>query len=244
MNRLFARSPCSRPSVLLVPASIVIAWLIAVGPLKAQESANAELDECMRNAAISGAAVGGVLGALAGAILGGDRRRAQGAIIGGVAGGTAGGVIAWRNAWKSCSSKFATASTYTTRDYEDTARRYKYGGNGVLLKIEQAGMPSSVSGGAVLPVDLRYVLLTPDARDSTVTIRRNLACANENSQLEQIPVEPEVVTVRAGTHVSQGKIQMPRVPPEIGSQTCRMTVVVEAEGLRDGGQKVFTLTPG
>ena len=224
---------------------LTVSWPSVVPILAfAQESANDALEKCMQQSAVSGAIGGAIVGGIIGALLGGDNNRGRGAAIGAAGGGAIGGIVSWRNSWKSCSAKFAVAKSLQTDDYKKTAERVGYVGQGVLLKIEAAEMPSPAQGNTVLPVNLKFVLLTPDARSSKVIITRTLACLNEQQQLEEIPIPPEVITVTAGTFVSGGKILLPKISPELGNQECQMTVRVQAEGLQDERAGRLTITPG
>jgi len=212
-----------------------------------QESANAELDTCMRNAALGSALTGAILGGILGALVGNNsNRRNQGAAAGAVAGGIAGGIIGWRRSWASCSSKFATASSLATENFQETAKRIGYDNGPPQARIEAANMKPypEVQSGNPVSVDLRYYVLTPDGRDSQVKITRVLACADEKGAWDPVVNTPESHVVQAGTNVSRGTILIPKLPANMGPQKCAVSIKLESEGQQDQKSATFSILPG
>jgi hypothetical protein len=211
----------------------------------ADESADQALDKCMKAEAIKGGAIGALVGGLLGAFLAGKNNRGAGAAIGAIGGGAVGGIAAWRSSWKSCSANFVAVSSTMSANYNDTLARLGYDKSSVLLKIEDAQMENPIKSQSVLPVNLQYVLLNPDAKSVPVVIQRKLVCMNESNKYDEANaiVVNESLNVEPGTISSKGQILIPKLPDGMAAQDCKMTVVVKAEGLSDSKEGQLIITP-
>jgi hypothetical protein len=133
----------------------------------------------------------------------------------------------------------ATASSLKTDDYNNTAQRYNYHGNGAVLKIESVNVPSPIYGGGTMKSDLTYALLIPEAIETDVQVSRFIQCGET-----QIPVEPERYKVSPSTISSSGNVLIPNISNDIGQQNCTIRLIVEAAGLKDQWQGNFVIVPG
>lgn len=211
----------------------------------ADESADQALDKCMKAAAIKGGAVGALVGGLLGALVAGKNNRGAGAAIGAIGGGAVGGIAAWRSSWKTCSANFVAVTSTMSANYNDTVARLGYDQSSVLLKIEDAQMQNPIKSQSVLPINLQYVLLTPGAKSVPVLIQRKLVCMNESNTYDEANaiVVNENLNVDPGTISSKGQILIPKLPNGMAAQDCKMTVIVQAEGLSDSKEGQLIITP-
>lgn len=228
--------------------SFLLAFVLcftAVTSAHADEYADQELDKCMQAAAIRGGAIGALVGGLLGALIAGENNRGAGAAIGAIGGGAVGGIAAWRSSWKTCSAKFVAVSSTMSANYNDTAARLGYDKHSVVLKIEDAQMQNPINSQSVLPINLQYVLLTPDAKSTPVAIQRKLVCMNESNTYDEANaiVVNENLNVDPGTISSTGQILIPKLPAGMAAQDCKMTVVVQAAGLSDSREGQLIITP-
>jgi hypothetical protein len=228
-------------SLLLVGSILTI----QISNVLAEESADQALDSCMRAAAIKGGAIGALVGGLLGALIAGKENRGAGAAVGAIGGGAVGGIAAWRSSWKTCSANFVAASSTLSANYNDTATRLGYDQRSVILKIEAAEMQNPIKSQSVLPINLQYVLLTPTAKAVPVLIQRRLVCMNESNVYDEANaiVANENLNSEPGTVTSKGQILIPKLPYGMSAQDCKMTVIVQAEGLRDTKEGQLIITP-
>lgn len=237
-----SRARALRPRPGLRRAFFAVLLAAHCGAIQAQVSANEALDACMRDAAVSGAVTGGGVGGLLGSLLGNRSRDQINRVLGGAAAGAAvGAIAAWQLAYKSCSARFATASSLITSDYAECAKRIGYDRQGVLVEIEGAAVPDSVRGGERLSADVRYHVLTPDPKDVPLQLTRRFLCRDEEGRFNEISSPSERITVSSGCHVSRGSLLMPgRIPAE---QDCRMEVTLQAEGQTRNRTHDFRILP-
>lgn len=228
-------------SLLLISTIFTMQTLSAF----ADESANQALDSCMRVATIKGGALGALAGGLLGALIAGKKNRTAGAAVGAVGGGTIGGIAAWRSSWKSCSANFVAVSSTLSANYNDTAARIGYDQSSIILKIEAAEMQNPIKSQSVLPINLKFVLLTPTAKAVPVLIQRRLVCMNESNVYDEANaiVADEKLNAEPGTVTSKGQILIPKLPDGMSAQDCKMTVIVQAEGLMDSKEGQLIITP-
>jgi len=227
--------------VLLVTA--LLCFLCQRGVM-AQESANADLDQCMKAAAAQGAVAGAIVGGIFGAIVGGDsRNRDRNAIAGAAAGAAAGGFLAWRNSWATCSSKFVKAESVKTSDHVITSKRVGYNNQGIYGKITGTRVRPfpEVRGGQSMELSVQYDILSPDGRDVEATILREIFCKDDNGSFVQVVSFPERRIVQSGQQVSKGEIRIPSLPQGSSAQECQVNLKLQAQGVEDskGGRFVI-----
>lgn len=226
-------------------AGVALSFLLVVNNAAvAQESANAALQSCMNKTAAAGTFIGALGGAVLGALVGEGKDRGKSIAIGATTGALLGGATAWFNSWQSCSKDYATAESFRTADYQQTSQRLNYDGRSVLLKIEEANMPPTVRGQDVLPVFLRYVVLTPDAREVQVSVDREMQCRDSSGQINNIPMKRETYTVQPGTIESSGNILIPAIQNEVGTIHCEMNITVRSGDAYESARGPFQLLPG
>ncbi len=236
----------SRPRLEWPRATLALLLTLTCSVPRAQVSANDELDACMRDAAISGAIVGGTAGAgvggLLSSLLGGSGRDGLNRMLGGAAvGATVGAITAWQLAYKSCAARFATASSLITDDYAACARRFSYARKGVVVAIEGSTVPQQVRGGERLGMDVSYHILTPDPKDVPLQLTRRFLCKDEDGRFNELANPSERMTVTSGCHLSRGSLLLPsKIPAE---QVCRMEVTLDAEGQTRNLARDFNILP-
>lgn len=235
-----AHDPARRCTPRVVAAGAAIALALAAAPLRAQQSANDELDQCMRDAALKGAAVGGGVGGLIGGLLG-DNNRWTRALGGAAVGAAVGAAAAWQMSYKSCAARFATASSLVTEAYAACAQRAGYLRDAVRVDLDTPQVPQQVRGGQRLDTDVHYRVLTPDPKDVPLQLTRRFLCRDEQGRYNEIASPVERITVSAGCHVSRGSILLPTgIPAE---QSCRIETVLEAEGETRSAAADFRILP-
>lgn len=233
----------ARPKMISRSIVAAVALCALTGtPLRAQVSANDQLDKCMRDAAVGGAAIGGGIGALVGGLLGDRARTRLNSALGGAAVGAAvGAIAAWQSSYKSCSARFATASSLITDEYSACAGRVGYARAGTRVELEPSALPAEARGGQRLETDVRYHVLTPDPKDVPVQLTRRFLCKDEQGVFNELASPTESITVAAGCHVSHGTILLPsRIPAE---QQCRIDVSLSAEGETRTASSDFRILP-
>lgn len=170
--------------------------LYAAGAM-AQESAYADLNACtsgeQARLATKGAAIG-LLSGLGGAFATGHKdKAAKAALIGAAAGGAVGWATAYYTAIDTCKKMNPSwiPESKLVRDpsksYTQVKQEYNYRPNdGVLVKVHDIGMPTSVHPGETVPVDAVYDVMTPDNAEANVVIERKLF-VNTNGKETQMP---------------------------------------------------------
>ena len=240
MSHPSSRRP--RPHRVAALALAAASCLAASPVIRAQVSANEELDQCMREAAVTGAVTGGAVGGLIGSLLGDRARDRFTRGIGGAAvGATIGAIGAWQLSYKSCSAKFATASSLVTDEYAACARRLGYAREGIMVGIEGESLPAQARGGERVHSDVRYHVLTPDPRDVKVQLTRRFLCRDEQGVFNELSSPTERITISSGCHVSRGGFLLPSQIP--AAQDCRMEVSLQAEGQTREHAGSFRIVP-
>jgi len=226
----------------LVIAVAIVSVGLAAGPARSQQSANEELDRCMRDAAITGAGAGGAVGGLIGSLFGERARERVNRALGGAAIGAAvGGIAAWHLSYKGCAERFASASSLVTEAYSQCAARFGYARAGLDVAIDGNALPAIARGGQRVETDVHYHVLTPDPKDVRVELSRRFLCKDENGQFNELAAPVERFTVSSGCHASRGGFPLPsQVPAE---QECRMEVSLSAEGVQREHVGTFRIAP-
>ncbi len=163
--------------------SVLVTALSAATVAHAQESANAELDACVKDEQIALTAKGAGLGAVAGlgsALFSSNKEDAlKKAAIGAAVGGAAGFATAYFTAIDTCFKKnpswIPESKIERTQEYAQVKKATKYKpSEGIKAQATKLEMPGSAKAGSMLDVASTFYVLTPNGAETDVTIERKL----------------------------------------------------------------------
>jgi len=188
---MIARTSGIRAAALLISLNLYAANAMA------QESAYADLNACTSGEQMRLAGKGaviGLLGGLGGAFATGNKdKAAKAALIGAAAGGAAGFATAYYTAIDTCKkinpnwvpeSKLVRDSS---KSYKQVKQEHRYQArDGVLVKVQDINMPSSIRAGEAIPIDAVLDIMTPDDAETSVVLERKLF-VKTNGQETQVP---------------------------------------------------------
>lgn len=218
-----------------------IASALFIASSHAQQTTNQALQECANKVTAQSAVTGALVGGLLGALMGGDGKKNQAAAIGAGLGAAAGGAIGWQNSWKTCTEQVnvVTVRNAQTKDYQQTAERYGYKGEGVIFKLEGLGISENVKAGSDMSSSFRVALLKPNPTENPqLQVNRSWKCGNT-----EIKVKPETFAIQQGTVEQYGRVSVPAADASVGVQQCEMTIILESEGLVQKASRQFSITP-
>lgn len=207
----------------------------------AQESAYADLNACTSGEQMRLAgkgAVMGLLGGLGGAFATGNKdKAAKAALIGAAAGGAAGWATAYYTAIDTCKKMNPSwiPESNLVRDpsksYKQVKQEHNYRPNdGVLVKVQDINLPTSVRPGDAIPVDTVFDLMTPNDAEASVVIDRKLFVKTDGqeSQLSFPANGAATRTVEAGR--SHEKLSVPVPGNAISGAVYRVEMSASAGG--------------
>jgi len=163
----------------------------------AQESAYADLNACTKGEQmrlVGKGAVIGLLGGLGGAFATGKKdKAAKAALVGAAVGGAAGLATAYYTAIDTC-KKMNPSWIPESRLVRDPSKSYKQvkqehhyqARDGVLVKVQDIGMPTSVRPGEAVPIDAVLDIMTPDDAETSVVLERKLFVKTDGQET-QVP---------------------------------------------------------
>ena len=163
--------------------SVLAAALSFATVVHAQESANAELDACVRDEQIALTAKGAGLGAMAGlgaSLFSGSPEEAlKKAAIGAAVGGAAGFATAYFTAIDTCFKKnpswIPASKIERTHNYAEVKKATKYKpSEGIKARATKMEMPATAKPGSTLDIASTFYVLTPQETEIEVTIERKL----------------------------------------------------------------------
>jgi hypothetical protein len=186
----------------------------------AQESANPELDKCVKDEQIALTAKGAGMGALTGlgmGLLSGNKEDAlKKAAAGAVVGGAAGFATAYFTAIEACYKKnpswIPESKIERTKDYAKVKKETKYQPKeGIKAAATKLDMPTSVKAGTTLDLASTFYVLTPDGAESPVTLERKLfeIVDNKENPLPYTGKGSEERTIEPGEHKDTGRLPIP-----------------------------------
>jgi hypothetical protein len=170
--------------------------LFSVFNVNAQESANDDLNSCVKKEQIVTTAKGAGLGALAGlgAMLVAHKKEDAGkaALIGAVAGGVAGFATAYFTAVDTCFKKnpswIPESKLQRTKDYDKVKREIHYrASQGTVTKVESVRVADTVAAGSQAEITSTFIVMTPKGDDAPVTIERKLFSVSDDSKESPVP---------------------------------------------------------
>jgi hypothetical protein len=207
----------------------------------AQESAYADLDACTKGEQMRLAGKGaviGLLGGLGGAFASGNKdKAAKAALIGAAAGGAAGWATAYYTAIDTCKkmnpSWIPESSLVrdTSKSYAQVKKEHNYKPNdGILVKVQDINMPTSVRPGEGIAVDTVFDVMTPNDAETSVVLNRKLF-VNAGGKEEQLafPANGNATrTVEAGRN--HEKLTVPVPPGAVSGAVYRVEMSASAGG--------------
>lgn len=202
-------------------AACSLAGLLSLATVvQAQESANPELDACVKQEMIALTVKGAGLGAIAAfgaAMLSGKKDdTANTALIGAAVGGAAGLATGFFTANNNCFKKnpgwIPESRIERTQDYAQVVKATKYKrSQGIKFEATQLSLPNRAKPGSNLDMVGDFYVLTPDGAETQVTIGRKLF-AIENGQeteLTFIGHGSEQRTLQPGGHKDIAHLPIP-----------------------------------
>lgn len=188
---------------------------------RAQESANAELDQCAKDEQIALTAKGAGIGAIAGLgsalFSGGNKEDAlKKATAGAVVGGAAGFATAYFTAIATCYKKnpswIPESNIERTKDYARVKKETKYQPKeGIKAAATRLDMPASAKAGTTLNLASTFYVLTPNGAEAPVTLERKLFAIVEGQEtaLTYTGKGSEERTIEPGEHKDTGHVPIP-----------------------------------
>lgn len=188
----------------------------------AQESAYADLDACTSGEQmrlIGKGAVMGLLGGLGGAFATGNKdKAAKAALVGAAVGGAAGWATAYYSAIDTCKkmnpSWIPESSLVrdSSKSYKQVKQEHNYKPNdGILVKVQDINMPTSVRPGQAIAVDTVFDVMTPNDAEASVIIDRKLFVQTGGKEEQMVfPVGGSATrTVEAGRNHEKLTVPVP-----------------------------------
>ncbi|MEA3119756.1 MAG: hypothetical protein QOI13_3026 [Paraburkholderia sp.] len=188
----------------------------------AQESANADLNSCVKKEQVLTTAKGAGLGALAGvsAMFATHKSQDAGkaALIGAVAGGIAGFATAYYTAVDTCFKKnpswLPESDIQRTKDYDKVKKEIQYKkSQGIVTRVESVDVAAPVKADSQAEVDSTFIVMTPDGAETPVTVERKLYVVGEDKKETEVPFPgrpPEQHKVEPGEQKDVVHIPIPQ----------------------------------
>lgn len=233
--------------------AVATAMLFAGTGAYAQESANDDLNSCVKKEQVVTTAKGAGLGALAGlgAMLVSHKNEDAGkaALIGAVVGGVAGFATAYYTAIDTCYKKnpswIPESKLQRTKDYGKVKKEIHYSPKqGFVTKVRSIDVPTAITAGSLAEVTSNFIVMTPQGDDAPVTIERKLFVVDGDKQTE-VPFQPQgspqQLTLEPGEQ--QDMVHIP-IPPDAkpNSKFIYQVSVASNGGKPDVQQKELTVS--
>ncbi|NPT33732.1 hypothetical protein [Paraburkholderia xenovorans] len=176
-----------------VCATVATGLLFIGSGADAQESANDDLNSCVRHEQIVSTAKGVGIGALTGltAMLVSHKKddAVKGALIGAAVGGVAGFATAYYTAVSTCFKKnpawLPESDIQRTKDYDNVKRAIKYKpAQGIITRTESVDVGGTVKADGQADVSSSFILMTPNGAEAPVTIERKLYSVSDDKETE------------------------------------------------------------
>lgn len=200
-------------------SALLIALCVAL-PVQAQESANAELDACVKEEQIALTVKGAGIGAVAGlgaALFSNKKDDAlKKAAIGAAVGGAAGFAKAYFTAIDTCFKKnpnwIPESKIERTQDYAEVKKATNYQpSQGIKAEATKLEMPSKAKAGTTLDATSLFYVLTPDGAETEVMIERKLFTIvdGKETQITFNGKTSEQRTLQPGGHKDTARLPIP-----------------------------------
>ncbi|WLE62628.1 glycine zipper family protein [Burkholderia plantarii] len=173
--------------------TVAAGLLLSSSGALAQESANGDLNSCVKKEQVLTTVKGVGIGALAGVsamfIAHKSQDAGKAALIGAVAGGIAGFATAYYTAVDTCFKKnpswLPESDIQRTRDYDNVRNAIHYKkSQGVVTRVESVDVAGPVKPDSQAEVNSTFILMTPDGAEAPVTIERKLYVVDKDKQTE------------------------------------------------------------
>lgn len=180
----------------MASATIATVLLLAAFNASAQESANDDLNACVKQEQIVTTAKGVGIGALTGltAMLVTHKKddAVKGALIGAAVGGVAGFATAYYTAVDTCFKKnpawLPESDIQRTKDYDKVKKEIRYkASQGIVTRAESVNVVGPVKADGQAEVDSSFIVMTPDGAETPVTLERKLYVVGEDQKETQVP---------------------------------------------------------
>jgi hypothetical protein len=157
----------------------------------AQESANDDLNSCVRKEQIVTTAKGAGIGALTGfaAMLVSNKKddAVKGALVGAVVGGVAGFATAYYTAIDTCFKKnpswIPESNIQRTKSYDKVKKDIKYKtSQGIVARAETVDVVGAVKAGGQAVVNSTFILMTPNGAEAPATVERKLYVVGDDGK--------------------------------------------------------------
>lgn len=186
----------------------------------AQESANTDLDACVKQEQIALTAKGAGAGAIAGlgaALFSKNGNDAlKNAAIGAVVGGAAGFATAYFTAIDTCYKKnpswIPESKIERTKAYAQVKKETKYKpSEGIKAQATKIAMPAVIKAGEALNIASTFIVLTPNGAETPVTLERKLFAIVDGKEtpLTFTGKTNEERTVEPGEHRDNARLPIP-----------------------------------
>lgn len=207
-----------KSSLSIVAVSLTLAFANAA----AQESANKELDACIRKeqlkTTLKGALAGGLLGALKAKTDDNAKKgdTTKNVLVGAAAGGAIGFAYAHFNAVGKCYKKnpnlVPESKIERGAEFAELKKKLRYDpAQGVLAKTLSVQMPAQAAAGSKVDLNTSFAVMTPDGAETDVVIERKLFVVADGQETE-IPFPGHSKEDRkfpAGESVDRAALQLP-----------------------------------
>lgn len=201
-------------------ASTVAALMCLSTVAHAQESANNDLDACVKEQQIALTAKGAGAGAIAGlgtALFSKNKNDAlKNAAIGAVVGGAAGFATAYFTAIDTCYKKnpnwIPESKIERTKAYAQVKKEAKYKqSEGIKTQATKIAMPTTIKAGEALDIASTFIVLTPNGAETPVTLERKLFAIVEGKEtpLTFTGKTNEERTLEPGEHKDTAHLPIP-----------------------------------
>lgn len=203
---------------IAVPTIATLLLLSSVA--RAQESANNELDACVKQEQIALTAKGAGIGAVAGlgtALFSNNKKDAlKNAAIGAAVGGAAGFATAYFTAVDTCFKKnpswIPESKVERTKSYAQVKKDTKYKpSEGIKAQATKLAMLTSAPAGTTLEIASTFIVLTPNGAETPITLERKLFAIVDGKEtpLTFTGKTSEERTVEPGEHKDTAHLPIP-----------------------------------
>lgn len=179
--------------------AVAMAILFTSGVAQAQESANDELNSCVKKEQVlttaKGAGIGAITGLTAMLVTHKNQDAGKAALIGAVAGGVAGGIAGFATAYytaidtcyKKNPSWMPESNIQRTKDYDNVKKQIHYRpSQGIVTRVESVNVAGPVKAAGQAEVDSAFIIMTPDGAETPVTVERKLFVLGDDGKETEV----------------------------------------------------------
>ncbi|CAN0621682.1 conserved membrane protein of unknown function [Burkholderia multivorans] len=236
-----------------VLATVATGTLFLASGAYAQESANDDLNSCVRKEQIVTTAKGAGIGALTGlaAMLVSNKKddAVKGALIGAAVGGAAGFATAYYTAIGTCYQKnpswIPESEIQRTKSYDKVKKSIRYKpSQGIITRAGTVDVTGPVKAEGQAVVNSTFILMTPDGAEAPVTIERKLYIVGDDGKetLVQFPGHAsEQRTFEPGEQRDTVRIPIPHDAKAGNAYRIEFSVAADGKPASVASQK-FTVT--